>query len=181
MTNNKNFWAQKLWKIFFLKMFKNDLGLKNIAIPYYFLFSLGCKFVAESRIKYFEIFFIVPNHFWTFFKEKKFIIFELRNFCYLSFWSLKNLQIPQLSWLRKKFRWPKRLFHIFPTYGKSISINRTNSHVHTTRRSEQSAKKLKFDAATYTFKITMFKCKKKKKQWSVEMWIKTSTWKEQKN
>ena len=57
----------------------------------------------------------------------------------------------------KSFRWPKRLFHIFPTYWKSISINRTNSHVHTTRRSEQSAKKLKFDAATYTFKITMFK------------------------
>ena len=70
----------------------------------------------------------------------------------------------------KKFRWPKHLFHIFPTYRKSISINRTNSHVHTTRRSERSAKKLKFDAATYRFKITMFKSYNCKWNYDFKTW-----------
>ena len=82
-------------------------------------------------------------------KQQKFLFF-----CH--FEASKIYKFLNFHGSEKKFRWPKHLFHIFPTYRKSISINRTNSHVHTTRRSEQSAKKLKFDAATYTFKITMF-------------------------
>ena len=57
---------------------------------------------------------------------------------------------------RKKFKWSTYQFHIFPPQRKSISIKRTNSHAHTSPTSEVSAEKLKFDSASYRFKITMF-------------------------
>ena len=65
---------------------------------------------------------------------------------------------PDFESRKKGFRWYTSLFYIFPTCRRSISIKRTDSRGYTTLRSKVSAEKLKFDSATYTFKITMFIC-----------------------
>ena len=134
-------WGPEIWKDVFLinqihSIWNDCLTHKNF------------NRTKKLWIKYFWNIFHRPKSFLNIFYEFFFHNFWTQKFLIFVILKSQNLQIPQLSWLRKKFRWPKRSFHIFPTYKKSISINPTISHVHTTRRSEWSAKKLKFDAAT---------------------------------
>ena len=106
------------------------------------------------------------NTFWndfyhakSFSRKQFFHDFWCQKFLNCVIWYLENWEISQLSCPVEKFKWSTYQFHIFPPQRKSISIKRTNSHAHTTPTSEVSAEKLKFDSASYRFKITMFICK----------------------
>ena len=95
-------------------------------------------------------------HFWTFlWFFFGFLSAENSGICHSGvskIYKLLHFDVPE-----GKLRCLAYQLRIFSTYRKSISIKRTNSHVHTTLRHEVSAEKLKFSSATYRITITMFK------------------------